>query len=103
MTPKERIEEASATRTEISKRYAFSLAAMALGLVGVPLAITAHRKETSVGLLISLIVATSYFFFIIIANNLREKPQWHPELLMWLPNVLCLFFGGWLFLRMARR
>lgn len=103
MTEKDRIEEHSATITEINKRYSFSLAAFCFALVGVPLAITAHRKETSVGFLISLCVALVYYFFIIIANTVREKPQWHPELLMWVPNVLCLIFGGILFYRMSRR
>lgn len=103
MTEKDRIEEASATRTEINKRYSFSLASFAFALIGVPLAITAHRKETSIGFLISLGVAVTYFFFIIIANAVRENPRWHPEYLMWVPNILCLVFGSWLFLRMARR
>ncbi len=103
MTEKERIEELSATRTEMSKRYSFALASFAFALIGVPLAITAHRKETSIGFLLSLGVATAYFFFIIIANAVRENPRWHPELLMWVPNILCLGFGTWLFVRMARR
>ena len=103
MTEKERMEEMSATRTEMSKRFSFSLASFAFALIGVPLAITAHRKETSVGFMLSLGVAVTYFFFIIIANAVRENPRWHPELLMWLPNVLCLGFGSWLFFRMSRR
>jgi lipopolysaccharide export system permease protein len=103
MTEKERMEEMSATRTEMSKRFSFSLASFAFALIGVPLAITAHRKETSIGFMLSLAVAVTYFFFIIIANAVRENPRWHPELLMWLPNVLCLGLGGWLFFRMSRR
>jgi len=103
MTGKERAAEVSAAKTEMSKRFSFSLASFAFALIGVPLAITAHRKETSVGFLLSLMVAVSYFFFIIIANGVREKPDWHPHLLMWVPNVLCLALGGWLFIRMSRR
>ncbi|EDY21679.1 permease YjgP/YjgQ family protein [Chthoniobacter flavus Ellin428] len=103
MTEKERIEQHSATITEINKRYSFSLAAICFALVGVPLAITAHRKETSIGFLISLCVALVYYFFIIIANTVREKPQWHPAELVWVPNILCVVFGGWLFYRMSRR
>jgi lipopolysaccharide export system permease protein len=103
MTEKERIAQRSATRTEMSKRFSFSLASFAFALIGVPLAITAHRKETSVGFLLSLAIAVTYFFFIIIANGVRENPAWHPELLMWVPNILCLGFGGWLFARMSRR
>jgi lipopolysaccharide export system permease protein len=103
MTAKERIEEDSATRTEIAKRYAFSLAAFAFALIGVPLAITAQRKETSIGMLLSLIVAIGYYSFIFFANAVREKPQFHPDTIMWIPNILCLGLGGWLFIRLARR
>ncbi len=103
MTPLERIQEMSAAKTEMSKRLSFSLASFAFALIGVPLAITAHRKETSIGFLLSLAVAVTYFFFIIIANAVREKPAWHPELLMWVPNFLCMTLGGWLFFRMSRR
>ena len=102
-TDKERAARVSAAKTEMSKRFSFSLASFAFALIGVPLAITAHRKETSVGFLMSLIVAVTYFFFIIIANGVRENPAWYPHLLMWVPNVLCLGLGGWLFLRMSRR
>jgi lipopolysaccharide export system permease protein len=103
MTEKDRMAEISAARTEVSKRFSFSLASFAFALIGVPLAITAHRKETSVGFLLSLAVAISYFFFIIMANGVRENPVWHPEFLMWVPNVLCIGLGGWLFARMSRR
>ena len=103
MSDKERQEERSATRTEISKRYAYALASFAFALVGVPLAITAHRKETSVGFLLSLGVAVTYFFIGIFIYGIRENARLHPELLIWIPNFLCLALGGWLFARMSRR
>ena len=103
LTEKERLEEASATKTEMNKRYSFSLASFAFALIGVPLAITAHRKETSIGFLLSLIVAVTYFLFIILSYSIREKYWLHPEFLIWLPNLLCLGTGGWLFFRMSRR
>jgi len=102
-TEKERIEDESAGKTELSKRFSFAIASFAFALMGVPLAITAHRKETSIGILLSMAVATVYFIFIIVANNVREKPYYYPHLLMWVPNILCIAFGAWLFRRMSRR
>jgi lipopolysaccharide export system permease protein len=93
----------SASRTEANKRFSFSLASFAFALVGVPLAITAHRKETSVGFLFSLLVAFVYFFFIIIADTVRKNPHLHPELLIWVPNVLFITLGSFLFYRLACR
>lgn len=57
--------EQSANRTEISKRFSFPFSCIAFALVGVPLGITAHRRETSVDFGFSLLVAFSYFLFII--------------------------------------
>ena len=93
----------SAAKTEVSKRFSFSLASLAFALIGVPLAITAHRKETSIGFMLSLAVAFVYFFFIIIADTLRNDPKWHPEFLIWLPNLIFIGLGFFLFRRLARR
>ncbi|MGB8354590.1 MAG: LptF/LptG family permease [Chthoniobacteraceae bacterium] len=90
-------------RTELNKRFAFSLASLALALIAVPLAITAHRKETSIGFFFSLIVGFSYFFFIDIASTLQNNPKWHPELLIWLPNVIFISIGSFMFWRLARK
>ena len=95
--------EITAAKTELNKRFSFSFAALAFALVGVPLAITAHRKETSIGILFSFVIAFSYFFFIIIADNLKKHPHAHPEFLIWLPNVIFIGLGLWMFRRLARQ
>lgn len=96
-------KERSASRTEINKRFSFPLSCLAFALIGVPLGVTAHRRETSIGFAMGLIVAVSYFLFIIIADTLRTNPKVHPELLVWFPNVLFLVLGAFLFRRLARQ
>ncbi len=93
----------SASRTEISKRFSFPFSCLAFALIAVPLGITAHRRETSMGFLISLLVAFFYFLFVIMADTLRANPKVHPELLVWFPNVLFLAIGAWMFRRLARQ
>jgi lipopolysaccharide export system permease protein len=93
----------SAIKTETNKRFSLSLASFAFCLIAVPLAITAHRKETSIGFLFSLIVAFVYFFFIVMVDTVRSNPKFHPELLIWLPNVVFITLGAVLFYRMSRR
>ena len=95
--------ERSASRTEINKRFSFPFACMAFAIIGVPLGVTAHRRETSIGFAMGLIVATTYFLFVIIGDTLRGNPRVHPELLVWFPNVLFIVLGALLFRRLARQ
>jgi lipopolysaccharide export system permease protein len=96
-------ERKSATLTELNKRYSLSLGCFALALVGIPLGITAHRRETSIGFGISLAVAMAYFVFIMVADNARNNPALYPQWLIWVPNFLFIGLGTYLFIRMARR
>jgi lipopolysaccharide export system permease protein len=96
-------EDEAAFRTEVSKRFSNSMAVFTFVLIGIPLAVTAQRKETSVGIALSLVVAFSYFIIIVLTDNVKHKPDLHPEILIWLPNVLYLSIGGTLFSRLARR
>jgi LPS export ABC transporter permease LptF len=99
----ESTRERSASRTEINKRFSFPISCLAFALIGVPLGVTAHRRETSIGFAMGLIVAVSYFLFVIIGDTLRSNPKVHPELLVWFPNVLFLVLGAFLFRRLARQ
>lgn len=96
-------QQQSTGRTEINKRFSFPFACLAFALIGVPLGVTAHRRETSIGFAMGLIVAITYFIFIIAGDALRAKPSFHPELFVWAPNVLFLLLGALLFRRLARQ
>ncbi|MDD5201206.1 MAG: LptF/LptG family permease [Terrimicrobiaceae bacterium] len=95
--------EPLAARVEFHRRFSASLACIAFALVAVPLGITTHRKETSVGFAMSLAVAFTYYFFIIVANTFRDNPHAYPEVLIWVPNVIFITLGSVLFYRLSRR
>lgn len=97
------IENRTATRVELNKRFSTSLACVAFALVAIPLGITAHRKETSVGFALSLVIAFTYFFFIILADTFRDNPKAFPEYLIWIPNVVFITLGSVLFVRLSKR
>ena len=99
----ENSRERSASRTEINKRFSFPFACVAFAIIGVPLGVTAHRRETSIGFAMGLIVATTYFLFVIIGDTLRGNPHAHPELLVWFPNILFIVLGILLFRRLAKQ
>lgn len=95
--------EQSQSRTELSKRYSLSLVCMTFVLVGVPLGITAQRRETSIGFLLSLAVAVGYYSFVIFVDQLADNPAAHPEFLMWVPNIIFMSLGIWLFYKLSRK
>src|ERR1700720_2099459 len=99
----ESTRERSESRTEINKRFSFPFACVAFAIIGVPLGVTAHRRETSIGFAMGLIVAVAYFLFVIIADPPPGNPKVHPELLIWVPNVLFIILGAFLFRRLARQ
>ncbi|HEY2574648.1 MAG TPA: LptF/LptG family permease, partial [Verrucomicrobiaceae bacterium] len=93
----------SASLTEANMRYSFSLACITFAIVGIPLGITAQRRETSIGFALSLMVAASYIILITFADSIKEKPHAYPHLLMWAPNVIFLTAGGILFHRLSKK
>ena len=96
-------KQRSLSLTELSKRYSFSLACLTFALVGIPLGITAQRRETSIGFVLSLITAVVYLVFIFFADGQNSHPGIYPHLLMWVPNVVFLTIGAVLFYRLSKR
>ena len=87
---------------ELQKRHALSLACLSFAFIGIPLGITSQRRESSSGLIVSLIVIGLYFTTILIAEDLDEQP-WLCALTMWLPNIVCISLGIHLMRRASRR
>jgi LPS export ABC transporter permease LptF len=96
-------ELVSRIKVEMSKRLSLSLACIAFAIVAMPLGVTAQRKETSVGFAISLALAFGYFFFVVLAEMLRDNVAVHPYLLLWVPNILFIGIGAWLLKRLDYR
>lgn len=77
-----------------TSRYTTSFACVAFALIGVPLGIKARRRDTSTGLIFSLGIGAAYF----VAGSMistTESTQW----LLWVPNVLSILLGIFLFRR----
>lgn len=96
-------KERHAFRTELSKRFSFSLACVTFCLVGIPLGVTAQRRETAAGFVIGLVVASLYFLFIVVGGIISDRSGPLPHLLIWAPNILFLGLGLHLFRRLNQR
>ena len=84
-------------RAEITKRYSFSMACLAFAFVAVPLGLNARRKDTSGGLVLSLIIGGLYFLFTMMAEEFDS--DFAATVTLWMPNVVCVLLGLFLFRR----
>lgn len=84
-----------AFRTEGIQRLSFSCACIVFSLIGVPLAITARRRDTSTGFAIGILVAAVYFMALVFCELSRKAGGITPYIVLWLPNILCAIFAIW--------
>lgn len=99
----ERKFDTTALEVELNQRLAFSIAPIAFVLFGLPLAIRTSRRETSIGLFLSVITMGMYFMSIIICDSLTDYPKLYPQYLLWIPVVLFQGAGILMIGRIARR
>ena len=88
---------------ELNKRIAFALSPIAFLLLGMPLAIRTSRRETSIGLFISVILAGIFFMSGIMCQNLDNFPHLYPQYLQWIPNIIFQTLGAILTWRISQR
>ncbi len=84
-----------AFRTEGVQRASFACACIVFSLIGVPLAITARRRDTSTGFAIGILVAAIYFVALVFCELSRKSGGITPYIVLWLPNVICAGYAIW--------
>ena len=90
-------------RMVVQEKFTMAFAVFSFALVGVPLGIKVSRRETSANLGLALALALGYYFMTIAIGWLERRPELRPDLLMWLPNLIFIAVGFWLFWRVDRR
>jgi lipopolysaccharide export system permease protein len=86
----------------IQDKINMALAIFSFAFIGVPLGIKVSRRETSANLGVAVILALAYYFLIVMVGWLDQHPEYRPDLLLWLPNVVLLALGAWLLKRLDR-
>ncbi len=91
-----RKRDLSKTKTEFSKRFVFAMASICFVLVGVPLGIKAQRKESTIGMAISLAISLGYYLVVMLMLSMQKNFAIHPEFLIWIPVVACFVIAAYL-------
>jgi len=89
--------------TELNQRVALALSPIAFLLLGMPLAIRTSRRETSIGLFLSVILAGIYFGAVMTSDALQSRPELYPQYLVWIPPAVYQLFGAFYLLKIARQ
>ena len=92
----------AAALLEAHQRVAGAVACLAFTLIGIPLGIKTSRRETSIGIALSLGLALVFYFVTILANTLKSRPALYPEAILWSPNLFFELLGLWLLWRVTR-
>jgi len=92
----ERSSKKSRLTIEANRRVAVAIGCFTFMLVGIPLGVKSHRKESSIGMVMSLAIVFAYYIFIVLAKSMADYPDLHPNLILWLPMIGMQVFGLWL-------
>lgn len=85
---------------ELHQRLSLAMSPLMFVLVAIPLGITSHRKESSIGMLMSLGIMFIFYVFIILSDTFDDNPEFYPWLLPWVPIILGQV-GGLIMIRRA--
>ena len=88
---------------ETQVRIAVAFAPFLFLLLGTVLGVRVRRGSKSIGVGASLIVILIYYGLLIFMTSIASKGVWMILFLAWVPNLLALALGGWLWRKAAAR
>ncbi len=98
----ERERQRMRVQITLHEKAAMAFSVLSFALLAVPLGIKVSRKETSANLGVALGLAMGYYFATVVAGWFDNRPEYRPDLLMWVPNLAFQALGVWLLRRVDR-
>jgi lipopolysaccharide export system permease protein len=80
-----------------------ALAVLSLALIGVPLGIKVSRRETSANFGVAVALTLAYYLMTVSIKVLDRHPEYRPDILLWLPNVIFISAGLWMMKRIGKK
>ncbi len=87
---------------QISSNIAMAFGVLALSFIAIPLGVRKTRADTSVNVLLALVLTFSYYFVMVVLSWFGNYTAIHPEILVWAPNLLIFFLGVRMLHKVAR-
>lgn len=87
--------------SEFHRRISFSFAPLAFVILGFGISMTIKHREKSINFIIAAITAGIYYLFFLLGETLTEYHILPPPLAMWLPNIIIILVGLFLFYKYA--
>ena len=81
---------------ELHRRFAMASATFCFLMLGMPLGIRARRRESTIGIAISLGIALLYYLLVVAGEQFTKNVGGPVHLIVWIPAVVCLAVSAWL-------
>lgn len=87
------------SKVEVYNRFVLAFSCICFVLIGIPLGIKQHRKESYVGLGLSLAVAGGFYLFAILGESLAKHQSPFAHIVVIIPLFVCIGLGAYLIKR----